>query len=223
MDFGGPEGSDYENVHSLNKAFLSLVVAGTERTALQQQMRPEHSLRLANLTCQQRERLATVPFLLFSLRERDDEYWEQLLLTTRERDLFTIATEPTSDYARLVAASLGFIWQLARRNPYSARLICGASLHWCEMLAEQTFFRLLALSATRDDLVIPRSAGDTELWSKLLHAGVVRENHVRHSAQLSALQAVLTRPMKMPESNWAVAACKRTAPHLRFSDETDEQ
>jgi hypothetical protein len=210
-------------VRSLNKAFLSLLVTGSERTALQKQMRPEHWLRLTNLSCQQRDRLATVPFLLFSLRERDDDYWEQLLLTGQERDLFTSEMQPASDYGRLVAAGLGFIWQLARRNPYSARLICGASLHWCEMLAEQTFFRLLALSGTRNDLVVPRSAGDTELWSKLLHAGVVRENSVRQSAQLSALQAVLTRPMKMPGANWAVAACKRSEPHLRVADETDEQ
>lgn len=223
MDFGGPEGADYENVRSLNKAFLSLLAAGSERNVLHRHMRPEHSLRLASLSCQQMDRLATVPFLLFSLRERDDEYWEQLLLTGGERDLFTSAPEPTSDYGRLVAAGLGFAWQLARQNPYSARLICGASLHWCEMLAEQTFFRLLALSGTRDDLVIPRSAGDTELWSKLLHAGVVREHAVRQAAQLSALQAVLTRPMNLPGSNWAVAARKRPAPRLRVADEPDEQ
>jgi hypothetical protein len=92
-------------------------------------------------------------------------------------------------------------------------------VHWCEQIAEQTIFRLLALAGLRSDVLIPRFGRDSELWSKLLVAGVARENDVRQSAQISALQTMLTRPAKTPESAWALAACKRAAPRLRVADD----
>jgi hypothetical protein len=219
MDFAGPEDSDYENVHSLNRAYLSLLVSGPQIPTPVNDMLPGYLQRLKALSRQQTDRLATTPFLLFSLREQDGNYWEHLLQASSERDLFAGSPDSADEYGRLVAAALGFVWQLARQNPYTARLVCGASVHWCELIAEQTIFRLLALAGLRSDVLIPRFGGDSELWSKLLVAGVARENDVRQSAQISALQTMLTRPAKTPESAWALAACKRAAPRLRVADD----
>ncbi len=219
MDFAGPEGSDYENVHSLNRAFLSLLVNSGQTATTVNDMLPEQLQRLKALSRQQTDRLATTPFLLFSLRERDGNYWEHLLQASSERDLFAGSPDPADDYGRLLAAALGFVWQLARQNPYTARLICGASVHWCEQIAEQTIFRLLALAGLRSDVLIPRFGRDSELWSKLLVAGVARENDVRQSAQIAAFQSMLTRPARVPESGWALAARKRVAPRLRVADD----
>lgn len=222
MDFAGPEGSDYENVHSLNRAYLSLLVGGRQIAAPVNNMLPGHLARLKALSRQQTDRLASTPFLLFSLHERDGNYWEHLLQASSERDLFAGSPDPADDYGQLLAAALGFVWQLARQNPYTARLICGASVHWCELIAEQTIFRLLALAGLRRDVLIPRFGGDSELWPKLLVAGVARENDVRQSAQIAALQSMLTRPAEVPESGWALAACKRAAPRLRVADDAGD-
>ena len=219
MDFGGPEGSDYENVHSLNRGFLSLILNNPQQASSVGDLASGQLQRLQALSRQQTDRLATTPFLLFSLRERDSHYWEQLLQTSSHQDLFSSCADPADDHDRLVAAALGFVWQLARQNPYTARLICGASLHWCELIADQTIYRLLALAGLKRDLLVPRFGGDHALWSKLLVAGVARENDGRKAAQLAALQVLLTRPPKTPESNWAVAACKRPAPRLRVAED----
>lgn len=217
MDFDGPAGTDYRNVRSLNRGFLTLVKATPRLPGLPQTI----GQRIRSLSHPQLERLAGTPFLLFSLRERDDQFWEQLLSLSRERDLFDVEPAPGDDYGRLLCAGLGYIWQLAWRNPYAARLICGASLHWCELIGELTIYRLLAAAGTRDDVLLPRYAKNAELWSKLLDGGVSRENVVREAAQLSALQAVLTGTVSTPDSVWAVAACRRQGARLKVADDAN--
>jgi hypothetical protein len=206
MAFDGPAPFDYRNVSALNRARQSL-----------HQLPAELSRRITTLTRHQVERLSAAPFLLLSFRERDDELWEQILSQEIGRDLLTRPL--ANDLDRLQSAGLGFVWQLARQNPYTLRLTCGATLHWCEQIAERSFFALLAAVAPHPDLLELRRSNDEDLWLKLLVNGVSRERNVRTAAHVSALQKILTRPATSVPRNWAVAACKTGHTGLRVADE----
>lgn len=217
MAFEGPTPFDYRNVSALNRAYLSLLPANRRARRSLHQLSPALSRRITSLTRHQAERLSATPFLLLSFRERDDRLWSQIMSDDSGGDLFTRPV--VDDLDRLRSAGLGFVWQLARQNPYTLRLICGASLHWCEQLAERTFFDLLTAVAPHADLLELRRGNDAELWWKLLDNGICREPEIRTAAHVSALQTMLTRPAGNVPRTWAVAACRSKNTGLRVADE----
>jgi len=218
MDYLGPQQADFSNVRSLNLEFLG-VLARRQSSALLAGLPGELSQRVRALRPAQCERLAATPFLLFSFRERDDDYWERLLAANAARDLFAGASADEGQM-RLIAAGLGFVWQLARQNSYAARLICGASLHWCERLAERTLLDVVNVVAASDDVLVLREGADCALWRKLLHSGISNERQVRRAAHISALQYVLTSCRRADAPRLATAARAGLSPSLRVADET---
>jgi hypothetical protein len=217
MAFNGPAQVDYRNVGALNHAYLSLLQ--TNRSAGQSLRELSGRLRrqITSLTRHQVQRLSAAPFLLLSLRERDDCVWDQILSDDDGRDLLV---EPlANDLDRLRSAGLGFVWQLARQNPYTLRLTCGASLHWCERIAERTLFELLAAVSPHPDLLVIRRGDDRDLWQKLLVDGISRDTGVRRAAHMSALQTILTRTATSTARSWAVAACRTRHPGFQVADE----
>ena len=217
MAFEGPAPVDYRNVSALNRAYLSLLQANHGARQSLHQLSSELRRRITSLSRHQVDRLSATPFLLLSFRERDDDLWDQILSNEIGRDLLTRPL--ASDLDRLQSAGLGFVWQLARQNPYTLRLTCGATLHWCEQIAERTFFGLLAAVAPHPDLLELRRGNDENLWLKLLVNGISRERGIRAAAHVSALQAVLTRPATCMPRSWTVAACKSKRAGLRVADE----
>jgi len=220
MAFEGPETTDYRNVVSLNRAYLTLLQRDLRCRQGLRQLSTRLGEKISNLSKRQIERLAATPFLLLSFRESNDHYWSKVLDRKKGGDLFT--SSGSDDLDNLVSAGLGFIWQLARQNPYALRLICGASLHWCEEIAEQTFFRLLVSVAAHGDVLQLRAAHDHELWRKLLDDGVNSERMICRAAHVSALQTVLTQSQHQKRQTWALAARSMNSPGLRVADETDE-
>ncbi len=219
MDFQGPTPADYENLRSLNVAFLELVQGKGSRHL--EGLSPELLRRLQCLSRREIRWLAATPFLLFSFRERDDNYWQELLSEEKSRDLFTVSMSLTDDAGRLVSAGLGFVWQLANHNQFAARLLCGASTHWCERITERTFFHILAVASHRADLLVLRAQQDTALWKKLLLAGVSEEAEARHAAHISALQHTLTRRPVL--TAWQAAACKSRNPALKVAEDPQKR
>ncbi len=221
MDFAGPESEDFTNVRALNRAFLRLITGKRDVNAARIDAPDSVTRRLHKLKDSQVENLSKTPFLLFSLREREADYWETIFANPVTRDLFTEFASQSDEQSRLVAASLGFLWQLAKRNPYAARLICGASLYWCEQIAETTICQLLAIAGARSDLLTLRFSHDEELWRKLLQDGIRREQRIRDAAQLSALQFVLTRSDNYGNKSLPIAARTVQRPKFRVADGTD--
>ena len=220
MSFEGPDKEDYANVVALNQAYLALLRRDKELCRGLNGCAEPLRQHLVELSQHRIDRLAEAPFLLFSFRERDDRYWTRILQDAGDADLFSSAG--SDDVDTLISAALGFIWQLARRNPYALRLFCGATLYWCERIAELTFYRLLEAVRCSGDVPVLRIAGRNELWRKLLESGVSRHNPVRHAAQLSALQVVLTDPAEKQRSeSWSLAARKVMAPGLSVAEEND--
>jgi hypothetical protein len=216
MAFKGPDLSDYQNVVSLNLAWLDQLQQDSRLEPGLTGLPEMHRRRIGSLTRRQIAHLATTPFLLFSFRECDDRYWTQILEERPERDLFTTPCPDEADM--LISASLGFIWQLARGNPYSLRVICGATLYWTERIAELTFYALLDAVRSSGDVPIARFADEGELWRKLLDSGVSGDSQKRHAAQISALQSILTTPPDSGAQNWSLAARKANSPQLRVAE-----
>lgn len=216
MDYQGPTPANYENLHALNAAFLELAQHNGGRYL--DGLSPELQRRLQRLRRREIGWLAATPFLLFSFRERDDSLWHKLLSDEQSRDLFTVPLRPTDDVGRLISAGLGFVWQLANHNPFAARLLCGASTHWCEQITEQTFFHILAAAGGRSDILVLRARRDTELWKKLLVDGLSQEAESRAAAHISALQYILTR--QPTSAAWQAAACASRNPALKVAEDS---
>jgi hypothetical protein len=220
MELLGPAAADFENVRSLNRAYLKLLKREAGARDCLGELPRDLAQKLASLPETEAERLAGTPFLLLSFRERDDHYWEGIFADNASGDLFAVPEPPSDELGCLISAGLGFVWQLARQNPYAARLTCGASLHWCEQLAERTFFQVLAQAGSRSDVLALRCGSDADLWTKLLESGISREKHVRRAAHISALQSVLTRASMPERKKWAAAACAMRSPRLMVTDDS---
>ena len=217
MDFEGPEPADYHNVRSLNQEFLLRLRDSASGRSWRQLLAAPLRPTVRSLTDLQAERLAEAPFLLFSVREDDADYWSLLGSNAVQADLLARRRRGPGA-SQLAAASLGFLWQLARRNPYAVRLVSGASLSWCESLAECTLLHLLRFSSIREDMLQPRRGADVEFWNKLLGPGVSAEAPVQSAAQLSALQSILTRDTAARYPALRAAACSATQPARSIAD-----
>lgn len=215
MQFNGPEHADLVDVRSLNIAFLEYL-----RGPSGEQMRHDLPATLRSvvsaLTDRHVHRLADVPFLLLTLSESDDTYWNRILQESPVRDLFAAAGSETDSIDRITSAALGFLWQLARRNAYATRLVSGGSLHWCEQLASCTLLRVLQCAHQQQRLTGPRLADDPVFWQRLLGAGLSSDDDVRRAAHLASLQAMLTPIDLKPARRFRTAACYTSTPALKL-------
>jgi hypothetical protein len=198
MEYEGISRDDLENVRALNRVWLELE-GGAE----------------LRLSAKRMERLASAPFLLFSFCEHDDARWSRLLGERRQQDLLEQETAIPVELNALQAAGLGFLWELARRNPYVARIVSGASVRWCEQIASATLVRVLDCARFR--MIEPRFDRETALQRRLLARGSALEREMRVFAQIGALQSMLTTsqaPQRLP-----AAACRMPQKARQVADE----
>lgn len=218
MHYQGPEAADLGNVVALNSAWLNWLGATRSLQPADRGLPAAVQEKLASLQHAQRERLARAPFLLMSFREHDEARWQRLFAERRNLDLLQSLQACDDAAARIVAAGIGFIWQLAGRNPYAARLVSGASLNWCEQLAELTLVELFERIAGQGDLLMPRLADNANFWNKLLAAGMHPRRDVRAAARACALQTVLTVNTGVPYRRLRAAACRTPVPTMKVAD-----
>lgn len=204
MEYQGPTPGDLANVHALNRCFLNAFSAHGRS--------PSGAIRAQRMTQSEITRLASAPFLLFSIREEDDAYWQQLLSDDAQLELIDNDGPPDEQVQQLQVATVGFLWQLARRNPYTARLVCGASVSFCERLAELTLIDLLQRVAQRSNLVRMRFPDGGDIWRRLLGAGTSGSYQARIASQHAALQAMLTHRGAQQAATVPAAACIRRTP-----------
>lgn len=212
MDYLGPQPADLADVYALNRALLDCLRSERCGQMLRSQLAPPLRPLIPALTDLQIMRLAALPFLLLTVRERDDHYWDQLLTDDPNQDLFATTAEPRAECDSIVAATIGFMWQLARRNPYTARLVSGATLYWCEQLAAHSLFELLQRAVKRRDLLGLRLSDNDVFWKRLLGPGLSSQPDIRNSAHLCALQTVLTADNDVEFRRLRTAACRTSVP-----------
>ncbi|MBT8095800.1 MAG: hypothetical protein HKN35_12715 [Woeseia sp.] len=220
MNYQGPQPADFQNVQAFNAAFLVLLRSRENAAHLLAGMPEVLAKRLQSLTPLQNERLSKAPFLLFSFRECEGAYWDQLFNAGPNLTIFDQEPVRGRAYAELLSAGLGFVWQLARVNTYAARLVCGASLHWCEQLADRPLLQVIR-GAIAADVMRLRRAHDANLWRKLLFAGVAGEKSIRRSARICALQRLLTETQDSAIGKTAIAARQIRRPALKVAEDNE--
>lgn len=218
MDYSVPEAADLFEVQSLNLATLQLARSREHGAPLRQALPLSLQPLVVALTDLQIQRLATAPFLILSLRERDDAYWQRMFAEDSNQDLFAQQHPSSDETARIVSAAAGFLWHLVRRNPYAVRLICTASFDWCERLMACPLFELMRRTANRDDLLDLRFADDEQFWRRLLSAGLSSDIAIRSAAHLCALQSALTDCTLPEPGRVPAAACRTAVPSLSVAD-----
>ena len=169
-------------------------------------------------TARRRRRLSTTPFLLFTMREHDDDWWAWLLDDARQEDLLAGARAPSRRIHSLQATALAFLWDLSRRNPYVARIVSGAPLHWCERIASVTLARTLEC-AGHCTLVEARLRRGSPAYMHLLRRGGSSMPMHRSVAQIAALQAMLTGAYGERYERMPAAACRMSIPSREVADD----
>ena len=203
MDFEGLTTDDLINVTALNRAWLDM---GNRQASSKR------------LTLSRIDRLAAVPFLLFSFREHDAALWQRLLDPDPQADLLQDSPADNRDLASLQTAGLAFLWELARRNPYVARVVTGADLPWCNALATATLAELLGRVA--HEVIIEARFGDEDArLERLLASGVSPDDAVRAATQLGVLHSLLTHRREVGYAQLPAAACSLRLPHRKVADE----
>ena len=201
MEFRGPSPGDFANITALNGLFLATLSASPVDAA------PQLSLQAAG-------RLAEAPFLLFSLREHDAMLWERLLGGGGQLPLRDVAAADDSRLVELRIAAIGFLWQIARRNPFAARLVSAAPHAWCQDIGTRTLVHLVRAVSVADDVVTTRFAVPSPTWQRLLTEGTSSNPVIRRSAHLAALQQMLTRCDPARDGRLAAAACGMRDPAI---------
>ena len=185
MDFQGPDVADLDNVYGLNRAYLDalsrpLAVAPGAPSGTASIIEKLTALSVRKSTC-----LSQCPFLIYSFPEAADRRWARLFSDAAQPGLFDGTSLSPECVGGLAPATLGFLWELAKRNPYATRLVSGASLDWCERLADSSPVRVFRFATYEPGLLSPRLPTHREFWSKLLGAGTSNDKEIRHSAQLT--------------------------------------
>jgi hypothetical protein len=209
MEYEGPTADDLANISALNYMFLS-AISGTA-------MEGFGAIAERRYTRLQLSRLASAPFLLFSFREHESEYWHRVLADDPQIDMVDSGGPPSEKIRQLQAAGLGFLWQLSRRNPYTSRIVSGAPVSWCEQLTGLTLVGLLDRAASRNDLLRVRFPDEDAVWRRLLGNGTSAKRHLRLSSHHCALQALLTRGQQVEYDRVSAAACNIRTPAQRLA------
>ncbi len=210
MEYEGPSVDDMDNVRALNRRFLEVFggrgaagFGGLGQTALSER---------------QLERLSRAPFLLFSFRESDSDFWQRLLCDDPQLELTPVDRNDDDSVRELTVAALGFLWQLSRRNPFAARVVSGAPVSWCEHLAGTTLMSLLQRASRQPELLLPRFSDQDAVWRRLLAGGVSPKRNLQLMSHQSALQVMLTRATPLGYERLPAAACGIRRPAQRVAE-----
>lgn len=203
MDYEGLTRDDLLNVYALNRSWLEGQCVSAQGGV--------------SLTTRRLERLADTPFLLFSFREQDARWWQSLLGDDPQQSLLETGPPISGEMLALQSAGMAFLWDLARRNPYVARIVGGASLAWCEQIAAATLVRVQTC-ATSGHMIESRFEDGSALYRRLLRRGCSSSREMRLFAQIGALQAMLTGGEAVSLRRLSAAACRMPVPAQRRLD-----
>ena len=209
------DAKDLANVRALNTSFLNWLALGRNSQCLP----GDCAWRFNALSRHQRARLAQTPFLLLSLHEDDSRRWQRIFALAPQRPLWASVRHGDETATHLVTLAASFIWQLAARNAYAARVISGASLAWCEQLRDCTLVAVTERLAEEPALLTARAAHNQPLWNHLLSAAESGQQDACDAANASLLQSMLEGATSMQSLQFASAACKMPQPAMRVADD----
>lgn len=127
--------------------------------------------------------LRSCPFLLFRVADP--------VAPARVADKPMAGADTDAAAQRLITFALGFLWQLARSNPFAVQLVSGAQARWCEELAALNIAQLVAL-AQRAQL-LPRLTDTPGFWEDLLGVSSPALPGPRRTLGIAGLQLIMSR------------------------------
>ncbi len=148
----------------LNEGFLALAVGG-EALGLSDEV----LARLTGLSSLRRQRLAAVPFALFSFGFEDRDCWTRML-SPGVRELCATAAVASPQVERFTLLALTFIRALARWAPQRASACVGLPWDTRERLAAFRIGELGLVASLAAVRLRGRLAGDETWWIRLLLA-----------------------------------------------------
>ena len=212
MEYEPPDASDLANIFSLNRAFLGWLAGRREQAPATSRLPPALVGRITALAPRRARHLAASPFLLFGFADGDERRWQAIFEAAPDRDLFADGMQPDRGQAELLCAALGFLWDLSRRRPYVARVLCRADPGWCERLADCALVDVLQRAVATNGMLGLIRSDDENFWHRLLGAGTDEDAAIRRAARLAALQTLLTGPPKSAYTRLPAAACAMPRP-----------
>ena len=204
MQYLGLSTDDLDNIRALNGCFLKTVPnAGYAGSGGLSQKRLSES---------QQARLGCAPFLLFSFRENEPDYWQQVLSGGPQLQLLPSERPLDARTRDLQVSGLSFLWQLAGRNPYAVRIVSGAPPSWCEQVTALPVVTFLRRTRLRADMLVPRFCDQEAVWERLLKSGISPDAKLRAMSHQSALQAMLAGADPINQGQLQVAAASSPRP-----------
>jgi hypothetical protein len=200
MDYEGVNADTIDNGRALNSAFIQFILATAGGESLDDRLRE----RLVALEPAERARLASVPFLLYTLEPLEPGVWRP---GTATEDLFAPGTGGPE--WRLVTATLALLWSLARANRYAARFLYGVPVARCDAIAALPLMGVIDAARRSATGVVQRMPRNEAFWRKLFVSATDPRPRVRRAARQSALQCVLTVAQSPEPLPLATAACRR--------------
>ena len=144
-------------------------------------------------------RLAQLPVLLFEIKFRDEQWWEEVAAGTAASRNDDILGHAASDLVDLSREILTVAWLSARADARTAALVTGMSWRAAALLAEMTPSDLTRVASVGAKFLQPRWSGSQSFWETLLSAACNQDDHMLrlaklHSVQLSCEVGYLRRP-----------------------------
>jgi hypothetical protein len=143
---------------------------------------------VAGSSAEARRHLARCPFLLF-----------RIVATPAPASIADAAGgargHPGAE-RELARLALSFLWQLARANPFAARVVSGTPARWCDELATLSIVRLIETATTCDIELQPRLATVPGFWRDLLGASGPRPPLRREAIGVAGLQLIMSKSRK---------------------------
>lgn len=159
-------------IHELNSDYLELLA--TERTSDEctgqlQYFAPKLKAGVAELSLEQRTRLAAAPYTLYSLRFEDSRFWHAACGIARRRIDERYAAAPDGSLRALfLEIALMQAWHIASTHPLAARMIYSMGEAVRIRVAALSLWQVKRIGAEHAKVMTPRWPSNPCFWPDLV-------------------------------------------------------
>lgn len=160
-------------IRELNSDYLELLAserAVPECTGQLQYLPPRLRSSFADLSVEQRARLAAAPYALYSLRFEDARFWQTACSTSQRRidERYVAGAGDRSLHGLFVETVLIQAWHIANTHPLAARVLYSMREPVRERVAGMPLWQVKRIAAEHTQIMTPRWPANPCFWPDLL-------------------------------------------------------